>query len=65
GGLGPTRRSTLFLAGAYDLDGLAAAAGAAVAAAIGVDFRPEAASGEGPGRAAVDEAAVLHGLVER
>tara|TARA_Y100001947_G_scaffold136105_1_gene124186 strand:- start:1410 stop:2027 length:618 start_codon:yes stop_codon:yes gene_type:complete len=64
-GLVPTRRSILFLEGGYDLDGLAAASGAAVAAAIGVDFRPEAASGEGPGRAAVDEAAVLHGLVER
>ena len=64
-GMVPTGRSILFLEGGYDLESLAAASGAAVAAAVGVDFRPEAASGEGPGREAVDEAAVLHGLVER
>ncbi|HJM32825.1 MAG TPA: hypothetical protein QGI23_10885, partial [Acidimicrobiales bacterium] len=64
-GLARTGRSILFLEGGYDLDALSASAGAAVAAAVGVDYRPEAASSEGPGREAVESAVVLHGLVVR
>ena len=64
-GLVPTGRSILFLEGGYDLEALAAASGAAVAAAVGIDHRPEAASGGGPGRDVVEAAVVRHGLVER
>ena len=61
-GLVPACRSVLFLEGGYDLVALRDASGAAVAAAIGVDHRPEASSGEGPGRDVVDDAACRHGV---
>ncbi len=61
-GLVPACRSVLFLEGGYDLAALRDASGAAVAAAIGVDHRPEASSGEGPGRDVVDDAACRHGV---
>jgi acetoin utilization deacetylase AcuC-like enzyme len=40
----PPGRRVLFLEGGYDLDALAASAGAAAAAAVGEHYRPEAAS---------------------
>ena len=64
-GLARTGRSILFLEGGYDLDALSASAGAAVAAAVGIDHRPEAASSEGPGSEVVESVAALHGLVLR
>ena len=58
----PRSRCILFLEGGYDLDALAASAGASVAAAIGVDHRPEPASGDGPGRDIIDRVVKRHGL---
>jgi acetoin utilization deacetylase AcuC-like enzyme len=40
----PTGRLCLFLEGGYDLDALALSSGASIAAAIGLDYRPEAPS---------------------
>jgi len=54
----PPGRRLFFLEGGYDLDGLAASAGACVAGLAGVDHRPEPATAGGPGRSVVD-AAVL------
>jgi len=55
----PAGRRLIFLEGGYDLEALADSAGAAVAAAAGVDHRPEPATSGGPGRDVVDA------LVER
>jgi acetoin utilization deacetylase AcuC-like enzyme len=51
----PAGRLVLFLEGGYDLDALGASAGAAAAASIGEDHRPEPPSAGGPGRDAVNE----------
>jgi len=50
----PPGRRLLFLEGGYDLDGLAHSAGAAVAALVGVTYRPEPPTSGGPGRPVVD-----------
>ncbi|MHB8670595.1 MAG: histone deacetylase family protein [Acidimicrobiales bacterium] len=49
-------RVVAFLEGGYDLDALAASAGACIAALAGESWRPERATAGGPGRAAVDAA---------
>jgi acetoin utilization deacetylase AcuC-like enzyme len=51
----PGRRLAM-LEGGYDLDALAASAGACVAAMAGLRHRPEAASAGGPGRSIVEAA---------
>lgn len=61
-GLVPAGRCILFLEGGYDLRALSDSAGATLAAIVGVDHRPEASSGDGPGRDVVDQAAKLHGV---
>lgn len=53
--VGPGRR-LVFLEGGYDLQALAASAGACVSALAGGTGRPEPATAGGPGRAAVEEA---------
>ena len=58
----PRGRCVLFLEGGYDLDALADSSGASVAAAVGVDHRPESASGDGPGRDVVDRVVNRHDL---
>lgn len=49
-------RVVAFLEGGYDLDALAASAGACVASLAGESWRPERATAGGPGRAAIDAA---------
>jgi len=56
----PRGRVVAFLEGGYDLEGLAASAGATVAALVGEDHRPERPSSGGPGREVVDAALRLH-----
>jgi acetoin utilization deacetylase AcuC-like enzyme len=55
----PAGRRLLVLEGGYDLDALAASAGACVASLAGVRFRPETATSGGPGRATVSAAGRL------
>ena len=59
----PAGRRLVFLEGGYDLDALAASAGACVAALAGERVLPERPTGEGPGREAVE--AVRRLRVER
>ena len=61
-GLVPRSRCVLFLEGGYDLDALADSSGASVAAAVGVDHRPELPTGDGPGRDVVNRVVKRHGL---
>ena len=61
-GLVPRSRCVLFLEGGYDLDALADSSGASVAAAVGVDHRPELPTGDGPGRDVVNRVVERHGL---
>jgi acetoin utilization deacetylase AcuC-like enzyme len=49
-------RLVAFLEGGYDLPALARSTGATVAALVGEEFRPEPATGGGPGRLAVEAA---------
>jgi acetoin utilization deacetylase AcuC-like enzyme len=49
----------LFLEGGYDLEGLAASVGATLAALAEVPYRPEPASGEGPGLEVVEVAEAI------
>jgi acetoin utilization deacetylase AcuC-like enzyme len=59
-GLVPAGRRIMVLEGGYDLDALAASAGASVAALAGASFRPETATNGGPGREVVAAARRLH-----
>ena len=59
----PAGRRIAFLEGGYDLEALASSAGACVAGLAGVTWRPEAASGHGPGREVVDAAVALRAQV--
>jgi acetoin utilization deacetylase AcuC-like enzyme len=52
-GLAPAGHRLAVLEGGYDLDALADSAGACVAGLAGVEYRPEAPSSGGPGRAVV------------
>lgn len=52
----PPGRRVLFLEGGYELDALAASAGACVAALVGRDHRPEPATSGGPGMDVVEAA---------
>lgn len=54
----PAGRRLAFLEGGYDLEGLASSAGACLAALAGAEWRPEAATNGGPGRAVVSAAAL-------
>jgi acetoin utilization deacetylase AcuC-like enzyme len=56
------RRVIGFLEGGYDLDALAASAGACVSALAGVEYRPEKPTSSGFGRNVVDAALKIHGL---
>ena len=58
----PAGRRLAFLEGGYDLEALAASAGACVAGLGGVSFRPEPASSGGPGAEVVQAARALHHL---
>lgn len=57
----PAGRRVLFLEGGYDLEALAASAGACVAALMGRDHRPEPATSGGPGMDVVEAARRLLG----
>ncbi|MEY2430570.1 MAG: hypothetical protein QOC92_295 [Acidimicrobiaceae bacterium] len=59
--VGP-RRVVGFLEGGYDLEALAASAGACLAALAGVHFRPEKPTSAALGRNVVDAALKIHGL---
>ena len=63
-GLVPAGRLVVFLEGGYDLAALADSAGASMAALLGVDHRPEDASGTGgpEARRVVDALAGRHGV---
>jgi acetoin utilization deacetylase AcuC-like enzyme len=52
----PPGRVVAFLEGGYDLEALALSAGACVAALEGLEYRPEAATAGGAGRAVVEAA---------
>jgi acetoin utilization deacetylase AcuC-like enzyme len=54
--LAPAGRRLMVLEGGYDLDALAASAGACVARLAGLVHRPERATSGGPGHAVVDAA---------
>jgi acetoin utilization deacetylase AcuC-like enzyme len=56
--LAPAGRRVAFLEGGYDLDALAASAGACVAALAGQSWRPEPPTSGGPGRDVVSLAQV-------
>ncbi len=58
----PAGRVIAFLEGGYDLDALAASAGACVAALAGEIWRPEAATGGPRSRPVIDAARRRHGL---
>ena len=58
----PAGRRLAFLEGGYDLEALAASAGACVAGLSGMSFRPEPASSGGPGAEVVQAARALHHL---
>jgi acetoin utilization deacetylase AcuC-like enzyme len=58
--VGP-RRVIGFLEGGYDLDALAASAGACVSALAGIPYRPEKPTSAGFGRNVVDAALKIHG----
>ncbi|MEY2565544.1 MAG: hypothetical protein QOE35_73 [Actinomycetota bacterium] len=62
-GLVPAGRRIAFLEGGYDLEALASSAGATVAGLAGVRWRPETASGAGPGREVVEAAVGLRAQV--
>ena len=53
-GLVPAGRRLAFLEGGYDLQALAASAGACVAALAGSSYRPERSTAGGPGRSTVE-----------
>jgi acetoin utilization deacetylase AcuC-like enzyme len=55
-GLVPAGRRLAFLEGGYDLEALAASAGACVAALAGASYRPEAPTSGGVGRSVVEAA---------
>ena len=55
-----TGRLALILEGGYDLDALRLSVGSSLAALLDVEFRPEHASGGGPGEEAVDAARRAH-----
>jgi acetoin utilization deacetylase AcuC-like enzyme len=59
----PAGRRVAFLEGGYDLEALASSSGACVAGLAGVTWRPEPASGSGPGREVVDAAVALRAQV--
>ncbi|MEJ7584040.1 MAG: histone deacetylase [Acidimicrobiales bacterium] len=56
--LAPPGRRLLFLEGGYDLDGLAASCGAALATVVDASYRPERPSTGGPGSEVVAAAAL-------
>jgi acetoin utilization deacetylase AcuC-like enzyme len=58
-GLVPAGRAVFFLEGGYDRDGLAASAGATMAALAGGRYRPETPTAGGPGSVVVDAVAGL------
>ena len=60
--LAPAGRRLAFLEGGYDLDALAASAGACVAALAGECYRPEPPTSGGPGLDVVDAVRAVHGL---
>jgi acetoin utilization deacetylase AcuC-like enzyme len=55
----PAGRAVFFLEGGYDPQGLAASAGATLAALAGAEYRPETATSGGPGAVVVDAVAGL------
>jgi acetoin utilization deacetylase AcuC-like enzyme len=59
--LAPEARRIALLEGGYDLDAVAASAGACVGALAGIDHRPEAPTSGGPGHEVVEAAARRHG----
>ena len=62
----PAGRRLLFLEGGYDLEALADSTGTTLAALSDTTFRPEGATGGGPGRHVVDAVVELrHRLVEQ
>ncbi|MDQ1375269.1 MAG: hypothetical protein QOJ09_2607 [Actinomycetota bacterium] len=61
--LAPAGRRIAFLEGGYDLEALAASAGATVAGLAGATWRPEPMSGPGPGREVVEAAVRLRAQV--
>ena len=58
----PPGRRLVFLEGGYDLDALAASAGACVAALAGEEFQPEKPTSGGPGRSVVEAVARLRSI---
>jgi acetoin utilization deacetylase AcuC-like enzyme len=59
----PAGRRIAFLEGGYDLEALAASAGACVAGLAGRVWRPEPSSGAGPGREVVQAAVAFRAQV--
>jgi len=55
----------LFLEGGYDLGALADSAGATVAAVVGMDYRPEQATGRGRGGVVGEVDSLVVDLVRR
>ena len=61
--LAPKSRCIFFLEGGYNLQALTDSVSASFASIMGIDLRPESATGDGPGIEVVNRVAQLHGVV--
>ena len=61
--LAPKNRSIFFLEGGYNLQALTDSVTASFASILGVNLRPEAATGDGPGEEVVNRVAQSHGVI--
>jgi len=61
--LAPKSRCIFFLEGGYNLQALTDSVSASFASIMGIDLRPESATGDGPGIEIVNRVAQLHGVV--
>ena len=61
--LAPKNRCIFFLEGGYNLQALTDSVTASFASILGVNLRPEAATGDGPGEEVVNRVAQSHGVI--
>ena len=61
--LAPKSRCIFFLEGGYNLQALTDSVSASFASIMGIDLRPEPATGDGPGIEVVNRVAQFHGVV--
>ena len=61
--MAPKSRCIFFLEGGYNLQALTDSVSASFAAIMGIDLRPESATGDGPGMEVVNRIAESHGVI--